>query len=88
MEVLLEVIVELILDWTMYDTDDKIEMPRGVRIGLLILAILIYIGFIVALVFGLVSEESTFVKAIIAGVVLFLGGMIVFLWRRVLKVRK
>ena len=88
MEVLFELIVELVLDWTIYDTDDEIKMPRSLRIGLLILAVLVYIALIVGLVLLLINSDNTFIKVIIAGAVLFFVGMIISLWRRVMKARK
>lgn len=89
MEHLLELIVDLILEWTIVaDTNDNVKMPRWARIGLLVLALIICVAFIVGLILLMMSEENTLFKVIMAGAVLFLVTTIISLWHRVMKARK
>lgn len=89
MEHLLELIVDLILEWTIVaDTNDNVKMPRWARIGLLVLALIICVAFIVGLILLMMSEENTLFKVIMAGAVLFLITTIISLWHRVMKARK
>lgn len=87
MEFLFGLIVEFVLAWSVYDTDDN-KIPKWIRIGLLILTIVIYIVFIIYLIFEFFSLENTFIKVIVAGAIVFFGGLLISLWRRVMKAKK
>lgn len=84
MELLFELLLELIVGGTMDGAADK-SLPKGVRIVFLILATILYVGFSVFFVWLLCSSDSTTVKVLSAGIVLFFVGTFVYLWRKIAK---
>lgn len=91
MEWLLELIVEFILEVVVGGSIEGVsdsKLPKGVRIGLLIFATLIYVAFTAFFIYLSFVEDNIVVKVISIGVVIFFVGLFVSLWRKVLKARK
>lgn len=88
MELLFEIILELVVGGSLDGANDN-ELPKVVRIGLLIFATLIYVAFIVLFIWLIwTSEKNAFVKILATGIVMLFVGVFIFLWRKVLKARK
>ena len=87
MELLFEIIFELVVGTSIEGANDN-ELPKAVRIGLVIFASLIYVIFTVFFVWLFWSSENTLVKVIAAAIVVLFVGVFISLWRKVLKARK
>lgn len=86
-ELLFEIIFELVVGGSIEGANDN-ELPKVVRICLLIFATLIYIAFTAFFVWLLWSSENVFVKILAAGIVMLFVGVLISLWCKVLKARK
>ena len=87
MEVLIELILELLIGGSLEGANDS-SLPKGVRLGLLIFATLLYIVFTAFFVLLFFDLDNLFGKIISAGVVLFFVGEFIYLWCKVLKAKK
>ena len=86
-ELLFEIIFELVVGGSIEGANDN-ELPKVVRIGLLIFTTLIYVAFTAFFVWLLWSSENVFVKILAAGIVMLFVGVFISLWCKVLKARK
>lgn len=86
-EFLIEIILELTVGWGVEVANDC-KLPRKVRIGWLFLVTLVYIAFTGFMVFLVATLDNIFGKILSACVVLFLVGMFVHFWRKVLKAKE
>lgn len=87
MELLFEILLELIIGGSLEGVNDS-ELPKGLRIGLLIFSSLIYLLFTAIFVWLLFTSEHILLKVISGAVVLFFIGVFVFLWIKVIKAKK
>ncbi len=87
MDLLIELILELVVGATLEGANDS-ELPKGLRIGLLIFATLIYIAFVALFVGLFLTLENVFGKIISAGVVIFFIGGFIHMWRKALKAKE
>lgn len=87
MELLLELLFDLVVGGSLDGVNDS-KLPRGLRIGLLIFASLIYAIFTAFFVFLLLTAENIFLKVISGGIVLLVIGVFIFLWHKVIKAKK
>ncbi len=87
MELLFEIIFELAVGGSIDGANDN-QLPKAVRIGLLIFATLIYVAFTVFFIWLMCSSENTFVKVLAAGIVMLFVGVFISLWCKVLKAKK
>lgn len=87
MELLFEIIFELVVGGSIDGANDN-QLPKAVRIGLLIFATLIYVAFTVFFICLMCSSENTFVKVLSAGIVMLFVGVFISLWCKVLKAKK
>lgn len=84
MELLFEILFELLVGGSVEGANDN-ELPKGVRIGLLIFASLIYLLLTGFFVWLFLTAESMVLKVLSAGVALFFVVGLIFLWRKVIK---
>lgn len=87
MELLFEIIFDLVIGGSIEGANDN-ELPKGVRIGLLIFATLVYVALMMLFIWLLWTSENIFVKILAAGIVMLFVGVFISLWRKVLKARK
>lgn len=84
MELLFEILFELLVGGSVEGANDN-ELPKGVRIGLLIFASLVYLLLTGFFVWLFLTAESMVLKVLSAGVALFFVVGLIFLWRKVIK---
>lgn len=87
MELLIELLLELVVGVTLEGANDS-ELPKGIRIGLLIFATLIYVAFVALFVALFLTLENVFGKIISAGVVVFFIGAFIHMWRKALRAKE
>lgn len=87
MELLFEILFELIVGGSLEGAADH-DLPKPLRIGLLIFVTLVYVAFAAVFIWLLWTAKSVIVKVISAGVILLLIGVFFALWRKVLKAKK
>lgn len=87
MDLLFELLFELVIGISLDGVNDS-KLPRGLRIGLLIFASLLYMIFATFFVWLLLTVENIFVKVLLGGVVLLFVGVFIALWCKVIKAKK
>lgn len=87
MELLFEILFELVVGSSLDGANDS-ELPKGLRIGLLIFVSLIYAIFTAFFVWLLLTADNILLKVISGGVVLLIVGVFIILWRKVIKAKK
>lgn len=87
MELLFEIIFDLVVGGSLDGANDN-ELPKAVRIGLLIFATLLYVTFVVFFIWLLWTSENAFVKILAIGIIMLFVGVFISLWRKVLKAKK
>lgn len=83
-ELLSEILLELVVGSSLDGVNDS-KLQRGIRIGLLICASLIYTIFTGFFVWLLLTAENIFLKVVSGGVVLLVAGVFIALWCKVIK---
>lgn len=86
MELLIELLFELFVGGSIEAVNDD-EIPRLIRIGLLIFVSLVYLIFILLLLWILFNTQSIFIKVLMFGIIVFLIFSFVKLWKKVLNCR-
>lgn len=84
MELLVEILFELLVGGSVAGANDN-ELPRGIRIGLLIFASLVYLLLTGFFVWLFLTAENMVLKVLSAGVALCFVAGLIFLWRKVMK---
>lgn len=87
MEFLFEILLELIVGGSLDGAADS-ELPKAVRIGLLIFATLVYAAITAFFIWLFLTSGSAVVKVVSASVVLLFVGGFGALWRKVMKMKK
>ena len=87
MEFLVELLFELIVGGSLDGAADS-ELPKAVRIALLILATLVYVAITAFFIWLFLTSGSAVVKVVSAGTVLLFICGFVSLWRKVMKAKK
>lgn len=87
MEFLFELLFELVVGGSICGANDS-ELPKGLRIGLLVFASLIYAIFTAFFVWLLLTSEKILLKVISGGVVVLFVGVFIALWCKVIKTKK
>lgn len=87
MGLIFEIIVEVIVGGSVEGANDN-GVPKGVRIGLLILATVIYIAFAVFLIGMAWIEYDAFGRVLSGGIVILFVGVFARLWYKVIKAKK
>lgn len=86
-EFLIGLILDLAVIWGVEVANDC-KLPRRVRIGWLIFVTLVYIALIGYGVWLVITLDKILWKVLSAALVLFLVGMFVHFWRKVLKAKE
>ncbi len=86
-EFLIEIILELTVGWGVEVANDC-KLPRKVRIGWLVFVTLVYLVLVGLCVWLVITSDYVWGRVLSAGVVLFLVGMFVHFWRKVLKAKE
>lgn len=84
MELLFEILFELLVGGSVEGANDN-ELPKGIRIGLLIFASLVYLLLTAFFIWLFLTSGNMVLKILSAGVALFFVAGLIFLWRKVMK---
>lgn len=84
MELLFEILFELLVGGSVEGASDN-ELPKGIRIGLLIFASLVYLLLTAFFIWLFLTSGNMVLKILSAGVALFFVAGLIFLWRKVMK---
>lgn len=84
MELLFEILFELLVGGSVEGANDN-ELPKGIRIGLLIFASLVYLLLTAFFIWLFLTSGNMVLKILAAGVALFFVAGLIFLWRKVMK---
>ena len=87
MDLLVEIILELILEGSVEGATNN-KLPKWARIGLLVLATLVYFAIMVVFIWLIVEADNVPARVILGVVVMFCIVAFVDLWCKVLKERK
>lgn len=87
MELLFEFLVEILVGGSLEGVIEP-DLPKGIRIGLLIFSTLLYMLFSVFFVWLLITSESIVLKLLSGVIVLFIIGVFIFLWHKTIVAKK
>ena len=87
MDLLVEIILELVLEGSVEGATNN-KLPKWARIGLLVLATLVYFAIMVVFIWLIVEADNVPARVILGIVVMFCIVAFVDLWYKVLKERK
>ena len=87
MDLLVEIILELVLEGSVEVATNN-KLPKWTRIGLLVLATLVYFAIMVVFIWLIVEADNVPARVILGVVVMFCIVAFVDLWYKVLKERK
>ena len=87
MDLLVEIILELVLEGSVEGATNN-KLPKWARIGLLVLATLVYFAIMVVFIWLIVEADNVPARVILGVVVMFCIVAFVDLWCKVLKERK
>ena len=87
MDLLVEIILELVLEGSVEGATNN-KLPKWARIGLLVLATLVYFAIMVVFIWLIVEADNVPARIILGVVVMFCIVAFVDLWCKVLKERK
>ena len=87
MDLLVEIILELVLEGSVEGATNK-KLPKWVRIGLLVLATLVYFAIMAVFIWLMIEADNAPARIILGIVVVCCIVAFIDLWRKVLKERK
>lgn len=87
MDLLVEIILELVLEGSVEGATNN-KLPKWARVGLLVLATLVYFAIMVVFIWLIVEADNVPARVILGVVVMFCIVAFVDLWCKVLKERK